>query len=787
MNGFGRLTGSRSSRLLWAAASAVLLLAIVGTFVLSGSAVTNSRASAQSKAVTYANTVVADKLSATQIQRGIPKDDYAALLVAVQGKILTDQTVDRVRLWAPDGTLLFSTDRADSVGDFRATVNAKLAQAIAGQTGSVLTGQMVPGKQGLAGSSEQQYVSYVPLRLTAQQDVTAVIEIDHDAGALQAATTHVLKLLQYLLVAVLVPSLVFLVLSLRTAPRHRTRPSSRSVDGPSDHEAERLRRAQSALRDAEERASGAERGMASLKGHLEELETSLAEFELRATASEAETADAQRKAKEAEERLAEAVAANRALGGTASSAKVAELEAELTRYRSEAARATELEAEVARLRGELASTREEGASSTDDMAELISRLRQSEAERERSGAEAQRLKAALAEREAALALAREHLAEAAATDPAAADQLVGLQARAHEAESESARLREELDHRALRQREVETDLEVTTAKLETLEADLQGVRQELAERASRSEAGREEIERALADAHEGTRRAEQRIRELEDLVRAGEERSARSQERAAQAEERATKAEERATVVTAQVEEIRARAAVTEERAGQAEAMATQLGQARAQLQTASTELDGTRTELENTRAELLVARAELEAVARPAEQAPEVSGPSVPLEAVAELQARIAELEGLRREEVSELQRTQQAQANTQYEMTEMARRAKQADERLRELEGESPIPRQLKEWPPGSADTELDSDEALASALETIAPAEWVADTSASDVEGSEDVQAPDDVPENHVMPSKEGLSLRERLTRAAAARHRISSPVEEEEAGR
>jgi hypothetical protein len=196
-------------------------------------------------------------------------------------------------------------------------------------------------------------------------------------------------------------------------------------------------------------------------------------------------------------------------------------------------------------------------------------------------------------------------------------------------------------------------------------------------------------------------------------------------------------------------------------------------------------ELAAVRTELDATRADLTSARAELEAARTAVVQRADPPATGVSPDVLAELQARIAELEALRRDEVSELQRTQQALANTQYEMTEAARRAKQAEERLRELEGEAPVPRPLSGWPPRLGRSEPEVDEAPAPP-EISAPPGWVADGSAAeaDVEG----EVPDeDVPERHVMPSKEGLSLRERLTRAAAARHRISPSAEEEGAER
>jgi hypothetical protein len=230
--------------------------------------------------------------------------------------------------------------------------------------------------------------------------------------------------------------------------------------------------------------------------------------------------------------------------------------------------------------------------------------------------------------------------------------------------------------------------------------------------------------------------------------------------------------------------------------------MRTQLASARTELETTRgqqertwAELQTTRTELQTTRTELETTRTELETLKVSASDGPEETPDGLAPGLVADLKARIAELETLRREDVSQLQRTQQALANTQYEMTGAARRAKEAEERLRELEGESPVPRPLRGAASKPGDADADPGEALVSAIETMTPPGWVADTSAGEVEGTGEMDVPaapadeadEDVPENHVMPSKEGMSLRERLTRAAAARHRISAPAEEEQAER
>lgn len=131
----------------------------------------------------------------------------------------------------------------------------------------------------------------------------------------------------------------------------------------------------------------------------------------------------------------------------------------------------------------------------------------------------------------------------------------------------------------------------------------------------------------------------------------------------------------------------------------------------------------------------------------------------------VAELEARVAELEELRRSEVSELQHAQEALANTQVEATQAVKRAKEAEARVRELE------------------------ETARTAVETVPePTYEVAEefrqpSITSRLAALHREPAPEAEPtdEGDAAPPDEGLSLRERLARAAAARHRPSGTGE------
>jgi Tfp pilus assembly protein FimV len=124
-----------------------------------------------------------------------------------------------------------------------------------------------------------------------------------------------------------------------------------------------------------------------------------------------------------------------------------------------------------------------------------------------------------------------------------------------------------------------------------------------------------------------------------------------------------------------------------------------------------------------------------------------------------------VAELEERRRGEVSELQRAQEALANTQVEATQTARRAKEAEARVREFEEAARVAAEAVREPTYQV-AEVFAQPSITSRLAALRR------EPASEAETTEEAGA---------APPEEELSLRERLARAAAARHRPSGTGE------
>jgi len=145
------------------------------------------------------------------------------------------------------------------------------------------------------------------------------------------------------------------------------------------------------------------------------------------------------------------------------------------------------------------------------------------------------------------------------------------------------------------------------------------------------------------------------------------------------------------------------------------------------------------------------------------------------------ELEARIAELENARRADIVELQRAQESFGNTQVELSNATRKLRVAEARIRELEMTGNAPPRIEAEPdaePAPVPSYVVASEGDLSFSQDV-------DETYPSVEAFGDGGSPhtwettnlDPEPEAAEEPPAEGLSLRERLARAAAGRKRLS----------
>lgn len=284
----------RYGRFVWGGAALLLLLVLVGSVLLSGSAVAGAEQDAQVRAESLSGSVVEEELTPDLLARDIGGTDHRDLTVRVQAGILSDDRFTVVRIWRLDGALIYSTARRDHAGVI-AGDDQWIAQALEGRTVSVLSSAGTY-HDGLKRPTEEMFQTFVPIRSSSDSLIDGVVQIDQRYSAIHNEAYRMWRPVQFIALALLVAIGVLFVRWLRNAAvtvepaaqiERRVAPGRRADDVQ--------------LRDAVERADRAERLARESEKQLEELEAMVAAAPSTATATAAlEELDLKLRASEAE-------------------------------------------------------------------------------------------------------------------------------------------------------------------------------------------------------------------------------------------------------------------------------------------------------------------------------------------------------------------------------------------------------------------------------------------------------------------------------------------------------
>ena len=165
MSSTRRALTSSTARLVWGGLAVALGAGLALSFFLAKGSIDGAESDAEARAVDRVNTALFEVVTPDQLERRVAGADERAITAAVQAGILIEEDVTRVRIWNPDAELVFSTDPVDQTGEVVAAGDPQIAAALGGETVSVPTEAVEPAIGGLAGTSEQLYRTFVPLRL----------------------------------------------------------------------------------------------------------------------------------------------------------------------------------------------------------------------------------------------------------------------------------------------------------------------------------------------------------------------------------------------------------------------------------------------------------------------------------------------------------------------------------------------------------------------------------------------------------------------------------------------
>lgn len=176
-----RFTRDEASKYVWGVLTMAAIGGLVFAILHSSTVLAEERDAAQTRAVGFVDEVLAPRLDAFDPTVPITGQPADSLESALEGSVLSDERVSRVRLWSTDGTLLFSTDRSDDPGSDAGLNDEVLREA---SRAGVLTSEGISDTGGADDPERSLVRSYVPL------GDEVVAEIDQtDEGTLAVSRT----------------------------------------------------------------------------------------------------------------------------------------------------------------------------------------------------------------------------------------------------------------------------------------------------------------------------------------------------------------------------------------------------------------------------------------------------------------------------------------------------------------------------------------------------------------------------------------------------------------------
>ena len=268
----------------------LILLVVLAGALLALSIVQRDRAlereyeDAQVQAELYAATVFRSTLGPLDVATPLEGNRRDSLFAEVEAFVLIDPMVARVRLWSPDGTLLFSTDPADNPGE--TSQDPSIATAAGGAVQSRLAAEPISAVEGDRRATPL-FQTFAPLRVRGSANVVGAVEVEQYAAALEKRADDPWWLVQAgasgatILLALMALIAVGLGMRRPASPRRgktkddrrsrKKRPEAGWDEGGSDLQ-DRLERATARAKEAEAAAQSFAASLQQVSNRLEAVE-----------------------------------------------------------------------------------------------------------------------------------------------------------------------------------------------------------------------------------------------------------------------------------------------------------------------------------------------------------------------------------------------------------------------------------------------------------------------------------------------------------------------------------
>jgi len=513
-----RRTRDRVRLFFWAVLVVVCVAAVLVARQQQQQGLARKAEAAQERAVRYTDNALVGRVDADRVSRSFEGSGYDSLLADVRRELFTDQRILRVRIWRPDGLLVFTTDDPEEIGKLTST-DEGLRAGLKGEISSVVTSETFAPDLSSTPERTELLASYVPMRASDKDHVYAVVEIDNDYGLLLEGTSRPWSQMQAAFGIVAILCLVMAVLSFIWSRR----PQEVTGFGPSRRDVRAAGRDDRKVAEAKAEAGAAKVEAASLRERVKELERPPE----RSTALEAEPAELKRvtaRATQLEEQSRAAESRTAQL-----QARVTELEAQLRlttdQLRAAARRAEESQGVPDELQAKLESVEENERRLSTELQlarEEVERAEKARDDAEQGRASLEQMKQGEMDQvRAQVRMAEEERQQilAAAAKSRAAEPVFSQDAQSRIAELEQALQRSETERGMLRSGRPETVYEVRNRELEDELVQIRGQLVLAEERTLTAAAAKAGVEPEVIAALEGRIGvAEERAREAERLL-----------------------------------------------------------------------------------------------------------------------------------------------------------------------------------------------------------------------------------------------------------------------------